>query len=74
MSDWNDKIIKEFRENKGVVGGPFTGMHLLLVTTTGAKSGEKRISPVLGSRMATTASSSPPRAAHRRIRTGTTTS
>ena len=25
MSDWNDKIISEFRENRGVVGGPFTG-------------------------------------------------
>lgn len=47
MSEWNDKIIKEFHENKGVVGGPFTGAHLLLVTTTGAKSGEKRVSPVM---------------------------
>jgi deazaflavin-dependent oxidoreductase (nitroreductase family) len=47
MSDWNDKIIKEFRENNGVVGGPFAGAHLLLLTTVGAKSGEKRISPVM---------------------------
>jgi deazaflavin-dependent oxidoreductase (nitroreductase family) len=46
MSEWNDKIIKEFHENNGAVGGPFTGMKLLLVTTTGAKSGEKRVSPV----------------------------
>lgn len=46
MSDWNDKIIKEFRENNGVVGGPFAGAHLLL-TTIGAKSGEKRISPMM---------------------------
>jgi deazaflavin-dependent oxidoreductase (nitroreductase family) len=46
MSDWNDKIIKEFRENNGVVGGPFAGTHLLLLTTVGAKSGEKRIAPV----------------------------
>jgi deazaflavin-dependent oxidoreductase (nitroreductase family) len=47
MSDWNDKIIKEFRENNGVVGGPFAGAHLLLLTTTGAKSGEKRTSPMM---------------------------
>jgi deazaflavin-dependent oxidoreductase (nitroreductase family) len=47
MSDWNDKIIKEFRENNGVVGGPFAGAHLLLLTTTGAKTGEKRVSPMM---------------------------
>jgi deazaflavin-dependent oxidoreductase (nitroreductase family) len=46
MSDWNDKIIAEFHENNGVVGGPFTGAHLMLLTTTGAKSGEKRVTPV----------------------------
>jgi deazaflavin-dependent oxidoreductase (nitroreductase family) len=46
MSDWNDKIIAEFRENNGVVGGPFAGAKLLLLTTTGAKSGEKRVSPM----------------------------
>jgi deazaflavin-dependent oxidoreductase (nitroreductase family) len=47
MSDWNDKIISEFRENRGVVGGPFTGAHLLLLTTIGAKSGETRVSPMM---------------------------
>jgi deazaflavin-dependent oxidoreductase (nitroreductase family) len=47
MSDWNDTIIKEFRENNGVVGGPFAGAHLLLLTTVGAKSGEKRVSPMM---------------------------
>jgi deazaflavin-dependent oxidoreductase (nitroreductase family) len=47
MSDWNDKIIKEFHENNGVVGGPFAGAHLLLLTTVGAKSGEKRTSPMM---------------------------
>jgi deazaflavin-dependent oxidoreductase (nitroreductase family) len=47
MSDWNDKIITEFRENDGVVGGPFAGAHLLLLTTVGAKSGEKRTSPMM---------------------------
>jgi deazaflavin-dependent oxidoreductase (nitroreductase family) len=47
MSDWNDKIIKEFRENNGVVGGPFAGAHLLLLHTVGAKSGEKRVNPMM---------------------------
>jgi deazaflavin-dependent oxidoreductase (nitroreductase family) len=47
MSDWNDKIIKEFREHNGAVGGHFAGAHLLLLTTVGAKSGEKRTSPMM---------------------------
>jgi deazaflavin-dependent oxidoreductase (nitroreductase family) len=47
MTDWNDKIIAEFRANNGKVGGPFEGAHLLLLTTTGAKSGETRIAPVM---------------------------
>lgn len=44
--DWNRNIIKEFRENEGKVGGPFEGGSLLLLTTTGAKSGEPRTSPL----------------------------
>jgi deazaflavin-dependent oxidoreductase (nitroreductase family) len=47
MSDWNDKIIAEFRENDGKVGGNFAGSHLVLLTTTGAKSGEQRTSPMM---------------------------
>ena len=47
MSDWDDKIIKEFRENNGAVGGPFAGAQLLLLTTVGAKTGEKRTSPMM---------------------------
>jgi deazaflavin-dependent oxidoreductase (nitroreductase family) len=47
VSDWNDKIIAEFRDNNGVVGGPFTGAHLLLLGTTGAKSGHPRVSPMV---------------------------
>lgn len=46
MSDWNEKIIKEFRENSGKVGGHFADRTLLLLHTTGAKSGEERINPV----------------------------
>jgi deazaflavin-dependent oxidoreductase (nitroreductase family) len=47
MTDWNDTIIAEFRANDGVVGGPFEGSHLLLLSTTGAKSGESRIAPLM---------------------------
>jgi deazaflavin-dependent oxidoreductase (nitroreductase family) len=47
LSDWNNKVITEFRENNGVVGGPFAGAKLLLLTTVGAKTGEKRVSPMM---------------------------
>ncbi|MCU1414986.1 MAG: hypothetical protein JWN80_2326 [Microbacteriaceae bacterium] len=47
MADHNTEIINEFRDNNGKVGGYFAGADLVLMTTTGAKSGEKRISPVM---------------------------
>jgi deazaflavin-dependent oxidoreductase (nitroreductase family) len=47
MPNWNEKIIDEFRENDGKVGGPFDGAPLLLLTTTGAKSGELRTNPIM---------------------------
>ncbi len=47
MSDWNKRIIEEFRSNGGKVGGPFEGAPLLLLTTTGAKSGLARTTPVM---------------------------
>ncbi len=47
MSDWNDKVIAEFRANGGKVGGNFEGAPLLLLHTTGAKSGEPRVSPMM---------------------------
>ena len=46
MSDWNNKIIDEFRSNDGQVGGRFEGKDLLLLHTTGAKSGAERVNPV----------------------------
>jgi deazaflavin-dependent oxidoreductase (nitroreductase family) len=45
-NDWNKKIIEEFRANDGRVGGNFEGKPLLLLHTTGAKSGEERVNPV----------------------------
>ena len=47
MSDFNDKIIAEFRENGGQVGGQFAGAPLLLLHTVGAKSGQPRVSPMM---------------------------
>ena len=46
MNDWNRTIIEEFHANAGKVGGQFEGMPLLLLTTTGAKTGQTRINPV----------------------------
>lgn len=45
--DFNSKIIAEFRENGGKVGGPFEGAPLLLLHTTGAKSGKERVNPMM---------------------------
>ncbi len=45
-TDWNSRIIEEFRANGGQVGGPFAGGTLLLLTTTGAKSGKRRTAPL----------------------------
>jgi deazaflavin-dependent oxidoreductase (nitroreductase family) len=42
----NQIIIDEFRANNGKVGGRFEGKTLLLLHTTGAKSGKERINPV----------------------------
>jgi deazaflavin-dependent oxidoreductase (nitroreductase family) len=46
-ADFNAKIIEEFRANEGRVGGPFEGSTLLLLHHTGAKSGERRINPLV---------------------------
>jgi deazaflavin-dependent oxidoreductase (nitroreductase family) len=46
MSDFNQGIIEEFRANQGVVGGPFAGAPIVLLTTKGAKSGKTRINPL----------------------------
>ncbi|MBT2230869.1 nitroreductase family deazaflavin-dependent oxidoreductase [Nonomuraea sp. NEAU-A123] len=46
-NEFNDQIIAEFRANKGKVGGMFEGANLVLLTTTGAKSGNRTTSPVM---------------------------
>ena len=45
-SDFNGKIIAEFRANGGKVGGPFAGADILLLHHTGARSGAARVSPL----------------------------
>jgi deazaflavin-dependent oxidoreductase (nitroreductase family) len=47
MADFNRSIIAEFRANDGRVGGPFEGSPVLLLTSTGAKSGERRTTPLV---------------------------
>jgi deazaflavin-dependent oxidoreductase (nitroreductase family) len=46
-NDWNSKIIAEFRANGGQVGAPFEGAPLLLLHTTGARTGQQRVDPVM---------------------------
>ena len=47
MNDWNTALIEEFRANDGKVGGQFEGAPLLILHTTGAKSGQERLAPVM---------------------------
>jgi deazaflavin-dependent oxidoreductase (nitroreductase family) len=47
VNDFNQAIIEEFRTHGGKVGGPFEGAPMLLLSTTGAKSGERRTTPVV---------------------------
>jgi len=46
MKDFNQAVIEEFRANHGKVGGGFEGMPMVLLTTTGAKSGLERTNPL----------------------------
>jgi len=50
MSDFDENVINEFRTNGGKVGGPFEGAPMMLLTTTGAKSGQVRTKPVVYTR------------------------
>src|SRR5437764_9421805 len=43
----NRKVIEEFHARGGKVGGPFEGRPMILVTNTGAKTGRKRITPLV---------------------------
>jgi deazaflavin-dependent oxidoreductase (nitroreductase family) len=60
MSDWNNKIIAEFRANAGQVSGRFEGAPMILVHHRGAKTGTQRVNPLVylpdGDRMVIVAS------------------
>ncbi|MFE3578400.1 nitroreductase family deazaflavin-dependent oxidoreductase [Streptomyces vinaceus] len=45
--DRNAKVIAEFRENEGRVGGDFEGAPLVLVHHRGRKSGQEHVSPMM---------------------------
>ncbi|MCB0018056.1 MAG: nitroreductase family deazaflavin-dependent oxidoreductase [Anaerolineales bacterium] len=46
-NDFNQQVIDEFRANEGQVGGYFANSTLLLLHSTGAKSGQPRLNPLV---------------------------
>ena len=46
LNDFNQRVISEFRANQGKVSGQLAGMPILLLTTTGAKSGRAITKPL----------------------------
>lgn len=50
LDDFNQGVIKEFRANQGKVGGQMAGMPVLLLTTTGAKTGRSLTRPLVHTR------------------------
>lgn len=46
MNDFNEQIMAEFRANGGEVGGPFTGVPMVIVHHKGARSGIVRHAPL----------------------------
>ena len=47
LDDFNAKVIAEFRANGGKVGGMFEGAPMVILHTTGAKSGRPHVSPLV---------------------------
>ncbi len=47
QNDFNRTVIQEFRANAGKVGGHFAGAPLLLLHTTGARTGQERVTPMM---------------------------
>jgi deazaflavin-dependent oxidoreductase (nitroreductase family) len=47
MADWNANIIDEFHANDGAVGGFFEGATVLLLHTTGRRSGKEHVTPLV---------------------------
>jgi deazaflavin-dependent oxidoreductase (nitroreductase family) len=47
VSDFNASVIEEFRASGGKVGGWFADKTVLLLHTTGARSGQPRVTPLV---------------------------
>jgi len=47
FGDFNSRTIAEFRKNRGRVGGNFEGAPLLLLHTTGRRTGRERVNPLM---------------------------
>jgi F420H(2)-dependent quinone reductase len=62
VDEFNRRNIEEFRGNHGRLGGPFEGAPVLLLHTTGARSGQERVHPLmyLATTVATSCSPRPP--------------
>ena len=50
LNEFNRRVIDEFRSNAGKVGGMFANAPMLLLTTTGAKTGKSFTTPLVYSR------------------------
>ena len=46
FNDFNQKIMAEFHDNAGKVAGRFEGVDILILTSTGRKSGQTRWNPL----------------------------
>jgi deazaflavin-dependent oxidoreductase (nitroreductase family) len=47
VASWNDGVIEEFRANEGRVGGYFDGATVLLLHTTGRRTGKDHVTPLV---------------------------
>ena len=47
MSDWNQKVIDDFRAHEGQVGGAFEGAPMVLVHHRGRTTGHEYVNPVM---------------------------
>ena len=47
QEDYNRQLIEDFRANRNNPDSPFKGRPLLLLTTTGARSGQPRTTPMM---------------------------
>lgn len=47
VKEWDRRLVEEFRASRGNLSGQYAGVPLLLLTTTGAKSGQQRVTPLV---------------------------